>query len=338
MEASTAYDKVRSILKGHRLGHFDLQQAVNLLQVCTIQQPEQARQKIFQILWSELSAESLTAAPAQGQVVPSVHAVVIRSIASFGPTADLPDRVFGLLMRSNPTMMEFWGRDICPQLSYSMSHNASRFAQATLDQAKTLCATCTFANAAGLGWTQFPESVVEAAAQLRKTVERIEYLRFAKSLQESDPTPEIQSPELDRLLNNLGLPNAVATAMSKAEKSLRGDDLFDPKTAVGLIRTSMDEIHRAMITELGTMTGRQCPVLKKDGQRRAYLRQEGFISQPEEKFFSSIYTLVSEEGTHELIVEKETVLFMETIVRHYLLLLLRRLLARRTAPPSGTAL
>src|SRR5579872_1728704 len=97
MEQNTTYEIVRSILEGHRLGQYDLQQAVNLLQAYTLKQPEQTKQEIFQILWSTLSTEPLKDHSAYGHVIPSIHAVVIRSIATFGPTGELPARVFGLL-------------------------------------------------------------------------------------------------------------------------------------------------------------------------------------------------------------------------------------------------
>lgn len=70
----------------------------------------------------------------------------------------------------------------------------------------------------------------------------------------------------------------------------------------------------------------------KDGARRAYLRSVGFISEPEEKFFSAIYTLLSEEASHKLIAPRETMLVMEQTVQNYLSLLNRRLSS--FVPPS----
>jgi hypothetical protein len=334
----TAHDTVNSILEGHRRGHYDLQQATSLLQGYTLQQPEDTKQQIFQILWSALSAEPLKEQPQGHHIIPSVHAVAIRSLATFGPTADLPVRVFGLLKWNDNDAMEFWARRICPQLSYSMFHNASRFAQSTLDQTKAFCSTYTFAGAADLVGSQFPQSVVDAAVQLEKTLEAIEYSRFATSLREQDLTPEVEGPQLDRLLSGVGLPGEVANAMSEAEKYLGGQGPFDPKLAADLVRSSMEQIHRALVAELEKRNGSRCAHPEKDGVRRAYMRAEGFISQPEEEFFSSIYTLVSREGTHKLIAEKETVLLMLEVVKGYLRLLLRRLHSWRTPPEGGAAL
>lgn len=67
-----------------------------------------------------------------------------------------------------------------------------------------------------------------------------------------------------------------------------------------------------------------------DGDRRAYMRGQGFITAAEEEFFSAIYRLLSREGTHKLIAARETVLLMETTVAGYLRLLLRRLSDWRT--------
>jgi hypothetical protein len=336
MEPRSASEIVNSILEGHRRSHYNLQEAVNLLHMYTLQQSDETKQEIFRTLWFVLATEPQADRPAHGHVIPGVHSVVIRSVATFGPTAELPGRVFSLLRWDDPTTMEFWARRICSQLDYSMFHNAGRFAQSALDQTKALCGTYTFVGATTLTGLQWPQSVIDAAGSLEKTVEHIEYARFAASLQEAQQTREIQVPELDQLLGTLGLPNNVAAAIEEARRYLQRRGLFEPKIAADLIRTSIDEIHRALVVELEKMTAAPCRAPDKDGGRRAYMREAGFISQPEEEFFSSIYSLVSKEGTHKLVAERETVLFLLEMVRHYLLLLLRRLLARRTAPPTGT--
>jgi hypothetical protein len=72
---------------------------------------------------------------------------------------------------------------------------------------------------------------------------------------------------------------------------------------------------------------RNTPYLGKDrdGERRAYMRAAGFISEAEENFFSAIYTLISREASHRLIAPKETVLVLHTTVSNYIFLLVKRL-------------
>ena len=113
--------------------------------------------------------------------------------------------------------------------------------------------------------------------------------------------------------------------MREAREYLRSDGILDPKKAADLMRTSIDESHREIVTKLVTLTGRPYTGANRDGARRAYFREVGFVSEPEEKFFSAIYSLLSEEGSHKLIAPRETMLVMEQTVMSYLLLLLRRL-------------
>jgi hypothetical protein len=54
------------------------------------------------------------------------------------------------------------------------------------------------------------------------------------------------------------------------------------------------------------------------------MRDIGFISAPEEKFFTAIYTLISGEASHKLIAPRETVTVLFGTVRGYLILLAKR--------------
>lgn len=132
------------------------------------------------------------------------------------------------------------------------------------------------------------------------------------------------------------LPIAVAAALAKAEALLQApSDQFDPKHAGDLLRTCMDEAHKAIVTVLIPTTGNSFDGTK-DGQRRQFMRENGFITEPEDKFFSAIYTLISEEATHKLDVDKETALVMHLSVSAYIRLLFRRL--AKWKPQQSTAM
>ena len=133
--------QVRRILQEHRDGHFDQEKTAYLLERSISQQPQAVRHDIFETLWSALSTEPLSSPVQRGAFVPCVQAVVVRSIAEFGPTAELPERVFELLRRGDtPECTDFWARSICPSLTYFTFHNAARFPPETLDRAKKLAA------------------------------------------------------------------------------------------------------------------------------------------------------------------------------------------------------
>jgi hypothetical protein len=81
------------------------------------------------------------------------------------------------------------------------------------------------------------------------------------------------------------------------------------------------------------MTGHQCADPDKDGASRIYMREVEFINDAGEQFFSSIYTLLSREGTHRLLALKETILVMCRTIKDYLSLLVRGLHAKRASLP-----
>ncbi len=334
MDSATIYGAVTKILEGHRRGHYDLQRAVNLLEILWRQQSESGRKDIENVLWTTLSSEPLRASQPVGNISPDVLRVVIRAIATFGPTPQLPALVFGRLPWQGAELMGLWAQSICYELSYSIFHHADRFTQATLDQTKALCATYTFARGAQLTGTAFPKAVIDAAADIERTIEHIEFSRFAETVNGGQQPPEARANELQNLLAAAGLKGEIASAMGRAETYLEGAAAFDAKEAADLIRTCTDETHRGVVAELQKMTGQECVGPDKDGTRRSYMRKVEFINDAEEQFFSSVYTLLSREGTHKLLAPKETIMVMHRTVRDCLLLLLRRLSAKRASLPG----
>lgn len=163
---------INRILDSHRNGMADFQRTVALLYNYFLQQNPQDIEAFFRPLWHALSAEPLRANKQTGHYCPNVHAVVIRSCAEFGPTAELPARVFGLLNWSHPELSEPWVELVCPQFSYSLFQFQDRFTQATLDFVKGQVAIFIFERDTGLVGTDFPKSLIDAATDLQKRLTR----------------------------------------------------------------------------------------------------------------------------------------------------------------------
>ena len=216
------------------------------------------------------------------------------------------------------------------QFSYSLFQFQDRFTQATLDFVKGQVAIFIFERDTGLVGTDFPKSLIDAATDLQKTVDQIEFTRFERTLTQNTaarrPPVGSEVDELSGLLTTISFDQSVAAALREAEAYLKDEGPFNPKNAAGLLRSSIETTHRLLVKALERETGR--PYEGKDhqdGGRRTYMRRVGFISGAEEVFFSSVYTLISDEGTHPLIAPKETVLVFYRFVLDYLLLLVRRL-------------
>ena len=169
--------------------------------------------------------------------------------------------------------------------------------------------------------------LIEALGRLERTVEGIEFDHFEKSLTRIHGQPEIpiHADDLSTLLRDTGLDVQIAEALKTADDYLRGAGEFKETIAAGLLRSSIDVTHRAIVSRLETLKNMPYMGLDMDKDRRAYMCESGFITAPEKQFFAAIYTLISQEASHKLIAPKETVLVLQTTVNNYLLLLLRRL-------------
>ena len=120
------------------------------------------------------------------------------------------------------------------------------------------------------------------------------------------------------------LPSDIGSAIKEASDYLRSEGEFNPKIAADLLRTSLDTAHRRIVDTLQGLVDQTYKGGEKDGSRRAFMREVGFISPPEEKFFTAIYALLSEEATHKLIAPKESIRMLKVVVSGYLRLLFRR--------------
>ena len=170
--------------------------------------------------------------------------------------------------------------------------------------------------------------------QLNRAIENAEFSRFERQLSKaSSVTPAQKSP--DEQSDFAALTPGIEGALKEASAYLRSQGTLDPKKAADLLRSSIDESHREIVGRLVERTGLPYRGGERDGKRREYFRTVLFISEPEEKFFSAIYTLLSEEASHKLIAPRETILVMEQTVRSYLSLLIRRLSS--FSPPKPRA-
>jgi hypothetical protein len=160
-------------------------------------------------------------------------------------------------------------------------------------------------------------------SNLKRAIENAEFSRFEEQIRVR-PAAAFHS-ETDPQVVPKALTPTIESALQEASDYLRNDGKFSPKKAADLLRSSIEESHREILKRLVEQTGSPYTGGEMDGKRREYFRTVGFISKPEEDFFSAIYTLLSQEASHKLIAPRETVLVMEQTVRAYLALLVRRL-------------
>jgi hypothetical protein len=230
-------------------------------------------------------------------------------------------KIFAYIDIDNADVVNNWSNCIFQEITsavYAYSNEISQNALATLK------ANAALFSHPGSDLSRAMPGLSPHITQLTRAIESAEFSRFEQQLRsasQSSPSPQA----IENAGASVGLNSPVTEAMAEAAKYLRSDGPFNPKKAADLMRTSIDESHREIVSQLVILTGTQCVDASKDGARRAYLRKVTFISEPEEKFFSAIYTLLSEEASHKLIAPRETMLVMEQAVLGYLSLLSRRL-------------
>ncbi len=322
------WEEHKQILREYRKGRETVGDTVELLEALHRCQSSTDKEILLEWLWSELQADFLEVKkgkPAHNTVFP----VVIYAWAQFGNTALLTPKIFSLLTWDNPSDIEVWVKQVAPAFSYALQKYASRFSEPTLGLIKSYTAPYKFARDAQLYGRLFDPALAQAVTRIDEIIERTGFEKFKRSLLGSVSKTN-SGADLTKLLAELGLDPGIADAMKRANDFLETPGTFEPKAAADLIRSSIDEIHRQIVKALVDLT--QAPFSGKDsdGDRRAYMRDQGFISVSEEEFFSAIYRLLSREGTHKLIAARETVLLMATTVAGYLRLLLRRLSDWRT--------
>ncbi len=311
-------EKIEKIVSGHRRGLRDRMQTVQLLASFYAQTEAVSRDDFCEYIVYLLRTEPVGTRPVSGIGV-NIPAVAIMMLAHSCQTTHLPDLIFQRLQLDDSQAMMDWASELCPAYEYCLFTHTDRFENHTLDRTRELSKNVLATDQA------VPISLVEVLGRLTKSVERIEFDRFEKSLIQSRPGARSPADELTELLSDLNLDTKISEAMRVADNYLRGGGEFKETIAAGLLRSSIDVTHRAIVSRIESLKKMPYKGADKDADRRAYLFDAGFITAPEKQFFACIYTLISQEASHKLIAPKETVLVLQTTTNNYLLLLLRRL-------------
>ncbi|HEV2500405.1 MAG TPA: hypothetical protein VGY31_12575 [Terriglobia bacterium] len=96
---------------------------------------------------------------------------------------------------------------------------------------------------------------------------------------------------------------------------------FEFKTCMGHLRSFMEQLHSEGLAKL--RVGAPHSTNHKWGKGLILLREAGVLSKAEEGYASALYILVSDEGVHPVIAEKEYARLARNVVIEYALLFLR---------------
>jgi Predicted pPIWI-associating nuclease len=270
---------IEKILDGYKAELCDLEQSVELLKSLFERQTSDGRHQFFDLLQSKLLSEPYSR-PKDGR---TVHEPIMRAWAAFGLADRLPSAVFALMRFDDREGMESWAQKIAPDFLFALWTNRARFSRAGLDAIRAQCAIFTHEQSAALTNTQFPRSLVEAASRLEKTVDKISFDRFARTLQDEPTSARVgesprqlsiaelklqmlriigqSSPRAVHKYNLLGRPSArgelelaLDTTLGPSERNLAYEAFDDLRKTGHITPTYSDLVNPELwvvITELG---------------------------------------------------------------------------------------
>jgi hypothetical protein len=312
-------EQVERIISGHRRGLRDRMQTLRLLTIFYDQLEENPRGEFCEYLAYLFRTESLSPKMVS-MVPPNVPVVTLMMLASVCKTEHLPDLIFSRIQVDDARSMLDWTEHICPIYEYCLLENSDRFDDRALQRTRDLSKEILSSD------KNLVLPLITALGTLERCIQKVEFDRFEQSLvQASKRIRSESSDELKALLTELNLDLRISEAMKTADDYLHGGGEFKETIAAGLLRSSIDVTHRAIVSRLEILKKMPYNGADLDRDRRAFLYEAGFITLSEKQFFGSIYTLISQEASHKLIAPKETVLVLQATVNNYLLLFLRRL-------------
>ena len=121
-----------------------------------------------------------------------------------------------------------------------------------------------------------------------------------------------------------GFSNGLIECLNRADQTYQAASSgFEFEICMGHLRSFMEELHSEGITKLGLMTATLPGQKWGSGLKR--LQQGGVLSTAEEKYAAALYALLSDEGVHPIIEEKEYARLARNVVIEYALPFLRKL-------------
>ena len=211
-------ESINTILAGFKRELCEFNKTVELLDSLFQRQTPDQQKSFFDLLQARFLSEEYS----HLRPVRSAHEVIIRVWAGFGPADRLPSIIFALLRYDDREGMQAWAVKIAPEFGYSLLTNRTRFSRVALDLIAAQCALLTYERSTEITGTQFPTSLVEAASRLQKIVDKINFERFAETLEK--PLPSVSSGETPA---NSSLPDLKLEILRVVAQSPRSTNKYN---------------------------------------------------------------------------------------------------------------
>jgi hypothetical protein len=144
---------------------------------------------------------------------------------------------------------------------------------------------------------------------------------------------------VESYLKAQGFSDVLIECLNRADRLYHGASSgFDFKSAMGHLRSFMEKLHSEGLTRFNVPAASSDAIRWGDGLER--LQQQGLLTKAEKGYAAALFTLLSDEGVHPIMAEKEYARLARNVVIEYALLFLRKLpgqVARRGGAPMPRA-
>jgi len=141
--------------------------------------------------------------------------------------------------------------------------------------------------------------------ELRSVIERVRYLRLAKTIQEGqNPAIDHDRQVLLSRLQSMGFSDKLSIASSEIEKRAASASTgVDVESAMDLLRTFFEEFTEEACRKIEAKVGKPVPTGPKVAHYqpyRQYLENAGIVGPEESALLQTLYNFLSNQGTHKL--------------------------------------
>lgn len=130
--------------------------------------------------------------------------------------------------------------------------------------------------------------------------------------------------QVQHYLKQFGFSPLLSSSLDQADSLYQEHKtVFDSKSCLGHLRSFLENLQKETMPRIHAKLGGTLP--SSWGSGLAYLRGQNILSEAEEEFASSLYRLISDEGVHPLVAEREYSRLARNMVIEYALLFLTKI-------------
>lgn len=167
--------------------------------------------------------------------------------------------------------------------------------------------------------------ILSAKNALREECRKARYLLINIELSEGLNLEVNQDKvAVESYLKVQGFSDGLIESLNYAEQTYQSASSgFDFKNCMTHLRSLMEKLHSEGLAKFHIVS--TAPLGREWGWGLNQLQVQGVLTKTEEKYVSALYTLLSDEGVHPIIAEKEYARLARNVVVEYALLFLRKL-------------